>query len=84
MQVKNLLYKQSKLFYYKTRFESQGIYPKIHNNVFVRQFCYAIILSKYCVPKLRHPGNGKTNVKSNTDKFNDKLCSHCAKLYKIK
>lgn len=33
---------------------------------------------------LRHPGNGKTNVKSNTDKFNDKLCSHCAKLYKIK
>lgn len=33
---------------------------------------------------LRHPGNGKTNVKSNTDKFNNKLCSHCAKLYKIK
>lgn len=33
---------------------------------------------------LRHPGNRKTNVKSNTDKFNDKLCSHCAKLYKIK
>ncbi|MBD5405301.1 hypothetical protein HDR59_02010 [bacterium] len=31
-----------------------------------------------------HGGNGKTSHKSNTDKFKNLLCYHCAKLYKIK